>query len=566
MLLSRAKIENFRGFKRISVAFESTTVLIGENNYGKTSLLDVLRICLGIDSDHASFPFSAVDFRLAGDETDEAPDPIKVTLTFRERGKRSANPWSKTKLRGVLTRGPRNTRQVVLRVMATLEPASGAIDVEWQFVDRSGEPLGRPNDVRRLDELRRLNPFLLLAPDLGSLASRNDEEENDAPPPARSMKEAARRRLERRVERAYRELATSRAPLSSAVLRGGVEAVERLLERAAKRFAPQIENPRRLLDEVVQTPVPLARGTRTRTPTHGAGMYSIGKLLVFGALLEARGETVISPDARPIYGIEEPEAHLHPQMLAAVWALIEEFPFQKIVTTNSSELLAAVPLRAVRRMMRRRGSIEVFRPGNKLSVDEMRRIGYHIRVRRGSAMFARCWLLIEGETEFWLLPELARLLGYEFPSEGVRCVEFAQVGVAPLIKTANDMGIEWHVLADGDKAGRYYADGAREHLRRDRERDRITLLEQEDIEHCLWQHGYASVYYRLSGVEQKSTPSRRRRERPPAVIEQAMHRHSKPGVALAVVQAAGAPGAPGVPPVLVSVIETVVRLARTCVR
>ena len=40
-------------------------------------------------------------------------------------------------------------------------------------------------------------------------------------------------------------------------------------------------------------------------------------------------------------------------------------------------------------------------------------MAYHVRAKRGALLFARCWLLVEGETEFTLLPELARLLGHE---------------------------------------------------------------------------------------------------------------------------------------------------------
>ena len=43
-------------------------------------------------------------------------------------------------------------------------------------------------------------------------------------------------------------------------------------------------------------------------------------------------------------------------------------------------------------------------------------------------MFARCWLLVEGETEFWIMPELARV-GWISRQEGIVCVEFAQCGV-----------------------------------------------------------------------------------------------------------------------------------------
>nr|VXZ86634.1 Uncharacterised protein [Klebsiella pneumoniae] len=33
-------------------------------------------------------------------------------------------------------------------------------------------------------------------------------------------------------------------------------------------------------------------------------------------------------------------------------------------------------------------------------------------------------------------------------------IEFAQSGLKPLIKFARRMGIQWHVLVDGDEAGK----------------------------------------------------------------------------------------------------------------
>ncbi|MGD8816528.1 MAG: DUF2813 domain-containing protein, partial [Acidobacteriota bacterium] len=44
MHLSHALIEHFRGIVRLSIDFDDTTVLIGENASGKTSVLDALSI------------------------------------------------------------------------------------------------------------------------------------------------------------------------------------------------------------------------------------------------------------------------------------------------------------------------------------------------------------------------------------------------------------------------------------------------------------------------------------------------------------------------------------------
>ena len=64
---------------------------------------------------------------------------------------------------------------------------------------------------------------------------------------------------------------------------------------------------------------------------------------------------------------------------------------------------------------------------------------------------------------------------------------YYECGYAPLIKVARDLGIEWHLLADGDPAGVKYMTGARSQLRGERERDRLTLLPSQDIEHFLFE-------------------------------------------------------------------------------
>jgi putative ATP-dependent endonuclease of OLD family len=182
-------------------------------------------------------------------------------------------------------------------------------------------------------------------------------------------------------------------------------------------------------------------------------------------------------------------------------------------------------------------------------------------MNRAGVLFARCWILVEGETEAWLLPELAQVCGYDLAAEGVRCVEFAQSGIRPLLRLAADLGIEWHLLADGDPAGRSYAATARDALAGRAAAERITALRELDIEHCLFDHGFAPVFAKHAG--RAPVPSRGRApERSTAIITRAVKRRSKPALALAVLEAANTPGGPPVPAPLRTLIETAVRLAR----
>jgi len=45
--VTTARIHNFRSLKEVEVALDSTTILIGENNSGKTSFLEALHSAIG---------------------------------------------------------------------------------------------------------------------------------------------------------------------------------------------------------------------------------------------------------------------------------------------------------------------------------------------------------------------------------------------------------------------------------------------------------------------------------------------------------------------------------------
>jgi putative ATP-dependent endonuclease of the OLD family len=247
--------------------------------------------------------------------------------------------------------------------------------------------------------------------------------------------------------------------------------------------------------------------------------------------------------------------------LASVWGLLERLDTQKIVSTQSGTLLAAAPLRSLRRLVR--GADNVVREWRvrqgDLTKEELRKVGYHLRTRRGVACFARCWLLVEGETEYWILPDLGRLAGHDLAQEGVACVEFAQCGLAPLVKLARSLGIEWHVTTDGDRAGEAYGRTVDSLLDGDEPRRRLTRLSEPDIEHCFWHSGYAGVFEQLAGQRARPGTTPRR------IIQKAVDRNSKPGVAFELLAAVAAHGSPGPPSPLRRAIETCITLARESV-
>ena len=166
--------------------------------------------------------------------------------------------------------------------------------------------------------------------------------------------------------------------------------------------------------------------------------------------------------------LEEPEAHLHPSAIRALWTLVRDFTGQKLISTHSGELLADTDICNVRRLARTSNGIKAFRvQQGLLTPEETRKFNYHVRQGQGALLFARCWLLVEGQTETWVYPAAARALGLNLDREGIRVVEFTQSDAVMLAKVANALGIRWYLVGDDDgrrvkeeRRLRRYLDGA----------------------------------------------------------------------------------------------------------
>ncbi|MGD8321284.1 MAG: DUF2813 domain-containing protein [Gemmatimonadota bacterium] len=544
MRLTHVLIESFRGIRHLELTMDRLTVVIGENNHGKSSLLDVLERCLGRPGAPPPTHFDASDFRQTGAPV---PDPIRVVLTFEAPGDAGRPRHADGVFDMAMKTDADGTRR--LRVEFTGRPGSGAMDA--RFVDAEGVALDPPPHDIVLRRLRRLHPVLvvrLAQPhnheplEWDRAEDRDDEARDDA-------------RDEEDIARVYRRLAETRGPVPPSDVRRALQAAYRLRDTIADRYLTDGGPLRGTLEQLV---------TEGQA---GSGSHALGLLIVLGSLFDVRGDAVLPADAEPLLAIEEPEVHLHPMLVASTWDVIESLRAQTLVITNSGEFLSNVPLPFLRRLVRRDGRIEAYRlQAHTLSPEGLRRVGYHIRAKRGSALFARCWLLVEGETEFWLVRQLAQVLGYDLEAEGVRCVEFAQCGVEPLVRLADDLRIEWHLLSDGDDSGAAYAQEAREHLGSRKAKDHVTRLRHRNVEMELWQTGFDDVYRRAAGLpEDGSTRVSGKKLNRYHIVTRAIRRHSKPYLALTVAEECTRRGPDSVPPSLRHVIESSVALARNAV-
>ncbi|MBI1321649.1 DUF2813 domain-containing protein [bacterium] len=570
MRLSRLAIENFRGIASLSLELAETTVLIGENNTGKTSTLEALHTCMSRGLTRRANPFSEYDFHLATDDSEPSTaPPITITLTFEESAEDEWPVEIDQAFNNAVQLLDDGRKQLTFRVASRYDAATRDFAVEWTFLDKEGSSLPTARQPKLVTDLQSLAPVFFLG------AVRDAAHHFHAKSPFWSpftknpqIDDDTREEIESQIETLNQAILDGHTPFDT--IKTGIAKTGSLLPLAAQDLVSIEAVPARIFDMLAKTQVKLACRTGARLPItqHGAGTQSLSILFLFESFLQSRLAEAYDEHSEPILALEEPEAHLHPSAIRSLWDTLSNLAGQKIIATHSGDLLAAVPLKAIRRLARRNGQVCAHRVlDTTLNRREEEKVRYHIREKRGALMFARCWLLVEGETDFTVLPELGLLLGYDFDLCGVSCVEFSQCGLEPLIKVARDLGIEWHVLADGDAAGNKYVATATQFLEADPSPDRITQTTQRDIEHSFWHAGHSQVYEANTGANQRRDivkVASGHADYPGQVIKAAIKTHSKPFMAYEAIAAVQAAGVATVPADLRAAIEKAIELAGRC--
>jgi putative ATP-dependent endonuclease of OLD family len=91
---------------------------------------------------------------------------------------------------------------------------------------------------------------------------------------------------------------------------------------------------------------------------HGQGLQSLSVIFLFQAAAFQQLEEE-QPGTEPIFLLEEPEAHLHPQAARTLWERVSELPGQKLVTTHSPYFVQNVPLHNLRLVRLQDGQTEL---------------------------------------------------------------------------------------------------------------------------------------------------------------------------------------------------------------
>jgi putative ATP-dependent endonuclease of OLD family len=448
--ISAIEIENFRLFGSGKDAFKLSlkpglTAIVGENDAGKTAIIDSLRFVLGT-RDQETLRLEVADFHHAvgGERATE----IKIRLVFSglTTSDRSAFAEYLTYLDDTSSRAA-----LILTWMARRAEADSStrrfMPIEWRTGEKADGPLLdagarfllqatylRPlRDAERAMSAgrgSRISQILQHTKEIRESGIGFDPKASSSPDPTTLSVLGLGDYTSHLIENSY-GVKSTRQKLNDDYLQHISFSGDPLDARV--RFSSHRDDSMRLRQLLEKLEVSLSVGA-TPGGIHYRGLGSNNILFMACELLLLGTEA----DGFPLLLIEEPEAHLHPQRQLRLMAFLQEQAskiredgqcIQVIVTTHSPNLASDVELDNLVLIRDGRG-YSMAEGATKLAKSDYRFLQRFLDVTKANLFFARGVIIVEGDAENILLPAIAKLVGRNFEQYGVSVVNVGGVGLS----------------------------------------------------------------------------------------------------------------------------------------
>ena len=504
MKLREVKIKNFRCLEDVTIPIDDTTILVGANNAGKTAFLDALRVVLVRSAIGRTNPFDEYDYRLSSGEMSPQTSPgIIIELCFRED---KTDEWDESILQDLKEVVQKNItldiNSIRIRVSSKYDTQTSTFVPTWEFLNEAGDPLspktGTPRNFGVFFEYCRL--FYISA-------LRDAEEQFSAKSGywGRILKdlkvdEPTRAKLQAELETLNKAILASDPRLERVC--DALDSLQTLVAVPGGKTTSIQAVPLRPWDLMSRAEVVIkTQGGAVNIPLahHGQGVQSLSVLFLFQAYIDIMLKPQYRPYTEAILALEEPEAHLHPQAVRSLASSINKLTSQKLISTHSPFFVQEISLSHVRLFRQSGGKTEVrMLKHGALSGDELQALDLYCKRTRGEILFARAWLLCEGQSEYVLLRYFAELLGSPLDNNGVSIIDFQNNGSpGAFVGLGEAFGIPWLLICDNDQQEAAFR---REVLSKGITGTRMAALFNAlpgigiDFERFLYQNGFKDVY------------------------------------------------------------------------
>ncbi|MBC8420634.1 MAG: AAA family ATPase [Desulfobacterales bacterium] len=359
MKLREIIVKNFRCLEDVTIPVADTTVLVGENNSGKTALLEALRIVLPQRAAGRETPFDEYDYHMVkANDSPQSSGGIVIELWFRED---ASDEWPDSlvqALTDIIQTDPiMDLDSIGLRLSCQYDTLTKEMVTKWEFLALDGQPLGGKGADPR--NLTRFLPYIRCF----YLSSLRDSAHEFSPRSQFWGRILRDLKISDEQRKAFGDVL---AELNDDLLKADprleqvrviLDKGQEIMELGAGQKTSIQALPLKPWDLMSKAEVVIkTRGGEIDFPLarHGQGVQSLAILFLFQAYIDVLLKPAFQPETEAILALEEPEAHLHPQATRALATNLSEIKSQKIISSHSPYFIQEIPLTQVR-MFRRDG-------------------------------------------------------------------------------------------------------------------------------------------------------------------------------------------------------------------
>lgn len=358
MRLRELRIKNFRNIVDVCTPINDTTILVGENNSGKTAFLDALRIALPRTGFGRSNPFNEYDYHMSNpDESPQTSDGISIELWFRED---HTGEWPATIIRSlseiIQTDPEKDINSIGLRINSKYDNATTQYSFNREFLNLKREPLSGKSQSPAL--LSRFLDYVRLF----YLSALRDSDAEFSPRSQfwgrilRDLKidAAKQKELFEELNKLNEVILTSDPRLNQ--IRSTLQNIQKVISAGGTLSIQSL--PLRSWDLIAKSQVMISpQNANIDLPLskHGQGIQSLAVLFLFQAYIDVLLRPEFHKETEALLALEEPEAHLHPHAIRALTNTIDQIGTQKIISTHSPYVLQDMPITNIR-LFRRAGA------------------------------------------------------------------------------------------------------------------------------------------------------------------------------------------------------------------
>jgi len=462
MYLSKIDIKNFRGIPSLTVqSHPGVNIIIGENNTGKTAIIDVLRLCLGFAQERRDLYLQQEDFYTGPDGV--STKVIELHLTFAEPTEREQGIF--IEMLRITEEGP----ELQLHTRFTLD--GDRFRRRYWGGDKEGQDI--PHEVLELFYLTHLGSLRDATRDLtpskgnqlSQLFLKLVDKEEDRNRYAKLINEQVGGVTEWKDLLANGE-GKIEAHLNKVVLQQdsagvNIQFVDATFRRVVEGLRMRL--PRNRDDTKSNT---AGKDSNNQPNTFEIQQNGLGQnnliyiATVLGDLLERNSK---EPDSFIALLIEEPEAHLHPQWQNVLFSYLREIGkrnIQVFISSHSPTISAKSDIDSLI-VLTKKGESVISTPLRNIEISASQKNHLHrfLDVTKSQLFFARSVILVEGISEALLLPVFAKRMGesYNLEKNAVEIVNISGVAFEPFAGLFNSpeatkrISIRCALITDGDQ-------------------------------------------------------------------------------------------------------------------